>query len=1216
MLKALELVGFKSFADRTRFEFPRGITCVVGPNGSGKSNVVDAIKWVLGEQSAKTLRGKEMADVIFNGSSGRPPLNAAESTLTIDNANQTLPIDTSEVHITRRVYRSGESEYLINRQPCRLRDIRDLFAGTGAATEAYSVIEQGKVDVLLQSSPRDRRAIFEEAAGISRFKAKKLECQRRLERVEQNLLRLGDIVGEVESQLRSVRLQAGKAQRYRQHADRLQELRTQVALVDYRRLSEQLEQYETELATLHEQITTLTAEAEQQETRALELETEIDELSATVRASEARIAEDREQIASLESTIAHERARLRELEAEQSRLQQQLASLTSRANAIEQQWSASREAVGEAEEEYRQASQMVATEERKLTELTSELDRLRGESEQRRAACMEAMREQATLGNQITALETQQSTAAATLNRLRQRVEQLERQCVELEPRFSALQEKLAPLVERADGARRSFAALEARLAERRAAADAARQELSKVREELTAADARASVLEELEERLEGFAAGVKEILVAARGGEQPFCEVRGVVADLLDVDVASAPLVELALGERAQHVVVGPGSPLWTQLEAQQVTIHGRVGFLRLETQQLLADRLVDLRGRPGVIARADTYVDTAPEYTSLARRLLGETWIVEDLASARRLAAEFASLDFVTLSGELLAADGTLVVSGQRRAGGILSRKSELRSLREQAGKLEQQEHALAAKTSDLAKRIAADEQRREPAAEEKRSAEEALAEHRLELAALEEKLSQTQAQLTSQRDEMNEATSGHETVASDLAAARSRLSAVEEQLTTLERELEFATKTLEAADGRRRQQVAQATTAQVQLAKAEERLSNLRAQQRHLEQTQEERQRTIGDLRRQLTECRQRREQSEAHVLSSSAQVAELYLRKEGTSAEVAAAIGHRTTLNGQRSECHQAQHRLRGQARKLEERHHSEELAAGEIRLQRSNLVTQLRDDYDIDLAELEHEPTEEEQHQREEVEQEIADLRRKINNMGNVNLDALAELDSLEARHASLAGQYGDLREAKESLEKIIERINTDSRRLFTETLEIVRGHFQTLFRKLFGGGQADIILDEDADVLESGIEIVARPPGKEPRSISLLSGGEKTLTCVALLLAIFRSRPSPFCVLDEVDAALDEANIERFIAVLNEFLAWTQFIVVTHSKKTMTCAHTLYGVTMQESGISKRVSVHFDDVSDDGHIRQVPNRDSTAGEEPDDDSAADDSAAA
>jgi len=467
MLKALELVGFKSFADKTRFEFPSGITVVVGPNGSGKSNVVDAIKWVLGEQSVKSLRGKEMADIIFNGSGARRQMNSAEVTLTFDNSSGVLAIDTPEVHITRRVYRGGEGEYLINRQPSRLRDIRDLLAGTGLGTQAYSVIEQGKVDVLLQSSARDRRVIFEEAAGISRFKARKIEALRRLERVEQNLLRLSDIVDEVESRLRSVKLQAGKARRYREYTGRLQDLRTQVAQVDWRRLTEKLTGVETELAAMVQQRDAAVAEAESLEARLLEVEGQIGEITEAARQSEARAAANRERIAAAESTVEHERVRSRDLEHEIARHRRQLAAMNVRAGGLQQQLFETGEAVQAAEDQQRQIARRLGEGERQLTELIARLDQFRGESHDRRSTYMEQMRAGAALGNQISALESQADAATAAKDRCRQRLEEMDRQLRLLAEELEALHRKREELVRAVEDRREHLEAARTRLADR-----------------------------------------------------------------------------------------------------------------------------------------------------------------------------------------------------------------------------------------------------------------------------------------------------------------------------------------------------------------------------------------------------------------------------------------------------------------------------------------------------------------------------------------------------------------------------------------------------------------------------------------------------------------------------------------------------------------------------------------------------------------------------
>jgi len=1195
MLKALEIVGFKSFADKTRFEFPSGITVVVGPNGSGKSNIVDAIKWVLGEQSVKSLRGKEMADVIFNGSGTRRGMNSAEITLTFNNSNSLLPIDTPEVHITRRVYRSGEGEYLINRHPARLRDIRDLLSGTGMGTHAYSVIEQGKVGILLQASPRDRRVIFEEAAGISRFKAKKLEALRRLERVEQNLLRLSDIVDEVENRLRSVRMQAGKARRYQEYTNRLQELRTQVGLVDWRRLSDRLAEFEDELRSLSDQRDARFAEAEAADARLLEMETRIGEANEAIRRSEGHIAANRERIATFESTIEHERTRSRDLEQEIARHRCQLVEMNVRAEDLQQQLRDTNQAVESAEARHREIAVRLTEGERELTDVIHALDRIRGENEQRRASHMEKMRAAAALGNEQSALESQVAAASASRQRSQARMAELDQQLDALTVELNELRRGREELSRRADEREALLTAAEAELTQHQQQHAAQQEELGELLQRHRGTTERVSVLEELQRRQEGLSAGVKEVLAqASQPGDGPYREVVGLVADLLHVSVEIAPLVEVALGPVAQYVVTEPSDRLLDHLKRESHGLAGRVGFVWLsDRREAPPPSDADLEGRPGVLGRADRFVQSEPRFAPLAKRLLGRTWFVENLARASELAETAGGrVSLVTLAGELLAADGTLVVGPRQASTGLISRRSQLHALKAQLAELEAKVEGVKEATNRLGQQIARQQQQVETRLAEHREAIDALAECRFKINAADGQRTRLDEQRSVLESEVRAATVQHDAASRKLDEVRARREQLDSTLTEMETQLADLIEQMSRLEGQRQIHNRETTQTKVELAKSEERLRNLHGRLRQFEDHRQERRRAISDSREQLAQCVQRADHSQWSILRAESEIAELYLQKETFAAETVESIDQRELLRQQRTELTAEIQKIRGKIRKLEEKIHAQDLAANEVRHQRSGLADRLREDYDIELAELEHEPTDEEQHQREEVQEEIDDLRRKIGNLGNVNLEALEELDELETRHKTLDDQFRDLADAKASLEKIIDKINTDSRRLFSETLQTVRGHFQTLFRDLFGGGHGDIVLDEGIDILESGIEIVARPPGKEPRSISLLSGGEKTLTCVALLLAIFRSRPSPFCVLDEVDAALDEANIDRFTKVLQDFLTWTQFIIVTHSKKTMTCADTIYGVTMQESGVSKQVSVRFEDVSEDGEILQ------------------------
>lgn len=1204
MLKALELSGFKSFADRTRFDFPSGVCVVVGPNGSGKSNVVDAVKWVLGSQSAKSLRGKEMTDVIFNGCPTRTPLGTGEVTLTLENADRRLAIDSNEVHVTRRVYRSGEGEYLINRQPCRLKDIRELLAATGMTTESYCIIEQGKVDALLQSSPRDRRIIFEEAAGISQFKAKKAIAQRRMERVEQNLLRLSDIVDEVDSRLRSIRMQAGKARKYRECTERLQQLRTEVALVDWRQLTKHISGRQAQASELKRKIDAHTTAIEHDDLESQQLEQRIETAAQQTRAMENQASATREQIAASQATLESQQARRLDLQHEVARIREQLTAMESGEGAIDEFRDAAvllqnaEEALAAALADCEEKSTLADQSRSRLNEALAEHEPLRNNLDQ-------CLRSAKVLDEQISALEIELREANAKLDQFR--IEIIE---------SSKTQRKQAAEVERD---REAESARKARVDEHRNALTAAERRLVDVRREMSRADAqhrqleaqltrireRIVVLSELESRLEGLDGGVQEILRIARDNlDHPFGDVRGVVADLFHVDVDSAPIVEVALGERAQYIVLASSSQLLERLHNQPLRVAGRVGFLGLDNRhQLTALDHVDLSAEPGVMGRADRFIESAAEYQTLARRLLGRTWLVDRMATALRLAQTVGrGLEFVTSDGELISADGTVVVGPRQANTGVLSRRSELRACHEQAGILEQQLADQAATCSQLeiergrqeglvASSVAAFTAASSELAECHRTA--AASASQLERLIDHQRRLESDIRLTEQRASA---------ALTEIQASGRERTANAATISEMEAALIVSREKVSALQSQNSQLQAAAAERRIDVAKSEQRVEMLRTQVQQLERSQQEREQMLADTRELLASRESQIIELEQAILTGQRSLTELHSQKE----QHAETLARQTSADNEFRRNRQAlTDRVRAQRQHLstlQTQQHKLEVATTRLRHERQSLCERMQDDYGINLEEAatthsaddaplqSPAPSPQPLVNREAIEREIAELRDQLNNIGAINLEALDELEQLETRFEKLSGQYRDLVEAKSSLERITQRINSDSRQLFLNTVESVRGHFQELFRRLFGGGEADIVVDEAEDVLECGIEIVARPPGKEACSISLLSGGEKTLTCVALLLAVFRSKPSPFCILDEVDAALDEANIGRFTAVLREFLSFTQFIVITHSKRTMSGADTLYGVTMEESGVSKRVSVRFEDVSEDGHI--------------------------
>jgi chromosome segregation protein len=1209
MLKRLELIGFKSFADRTRFDFAAGITAIVGPNGSGKSNIVDAVRWILGEQSAKSLRGGEMADVIFNGSASRKSLGMAEVTMTFDNSRRHLTLDADEVQITRRVYRDGTGEYLINQQMSRLRDIKEMFLGSGAGHGAYAVIEQGRVDALLHASTRDRRAIFEEAAGISRFKARKIETLRKLEHVDQNLSRVLDIIAEVEKQLRRVRLEASKAQRYEEYAARLRDLRIGVGLREYGQFAAQLASKSAALDALRAQLGAARSEAAAAEAETARLEAALAEIEAALEGLSARLAETQRQIAGLEAHLESETARSDDLDrqlAEAGRRRMELDRLVrAAASAAADAGAEVADAEAQAEGQRRQVAELESA----LAAVDQALAALHREVQEGRAAQVDLVRQAGTLQTQADAAKHQLDRFYRDRDQRQRKLEQMTGELGTLDRVLDDLDRTGADLQHRLSLVRHS---LTQRLEERENLCKDAEDKLREISElniQRSELRGRIGILENLERSQEGLGTGVREVMALLQtepetmnrepGEHSTLAEtVIGLVADFLSVPRDVAPLIDLALGDTAQKFVVRDIEKIEKALAARGQALTGRVSFLPLRGIEPLAEG--------DETNTADRWVTCDhPELSRLPRQLLGNVRIVPDLATARTLAREpeLGGCRFVTRQGELLEADGTLTVGTHHAEAGILSRKSELRELRARAEAVEREitaaEVVLAsirntinsfdAPVRDLEKEI-------ELLSGEAGDLQTKIVQQRQHRIRLDDEIALSNAEMRLLDDEIT-----------SLEAAWKnhcdRAEQAEHDSANLKLRLEEADRGIRLREVERIGRQHDHTGAQVALAQMEERFIGLQERFEQLEadlrRGREEGER-VGRheavLENRLTDCR-------LTLLRTSADLANLHCAKEKIETAIAEQMRRRDSDRESRRLLGEQLHAVRAASQAQLDQLHHHELTVRDLENARNSLVGRLHDDYQVDLAQIAADLGRERElpvensagspyaaiqlHEPDAINTEINTLKERIRKLGNVSLEALRELQEVEARAKDLQSQHDDLTSAKGALMEIIGKINTDSRRLFTETYETIRTHFQELFRKLFGGGMADVVLEDPEDVLESGIEIIARPPGKELRSISLLSGGEKTLTAIALLLAIFRSKPSPFCLLDEVDAALDEANNARLAVVLREFLDRSQFIIITHKKRTMAAADVLYGITMQESGVSKQVAVRFEDWPED-----------------------------
>ncbi len=1222
MLKRLELVGFKSFADKTVFDFGGGVTAIVGPNGSGKSNIVDAVRWILGEQSAKSLRGGEMADVIFNGSASRRSLGLAEVTMTFDNRRRQLALDATEVQITRRVYRTSEGEYLITGQVCRLKDIKDMFLGSGAGSDDLCIIAQGKVDVLLQASNKDRRNIFEEAAGISRFKAKKVETLRKLEKVDQNLSRVKDIIEEVEKQLRSVKLQASKAQRFQEHTNRLKELRLTLGLTEYRDLIGKLDVETQALDQLKSELDQRAARAGACEAEAERLEMLLADLDDQLHIEEAALAKVQQQIKSEETTVTHEGALAGDLEAELQQTRNRLTDLTVHVRGLIETTRAAETSLHEVTQQAEHERHDVQTHQASLHAAVTRLAELQEQIAADKAQHFEQMRRSAHLQNEAVASKAQVDNLRRERDRLRQRSELAATSLASLDLELQELLEAETQLLDRLQKSRQHMQDYKLEQERLHQLRDRTTERISELRQERSGMASRIEVLDGLIRSHEGLGTGVREAIGLIEKAEAgPWSTVIGMIADFLTVKREYAPLIDLALGDWSQRFVVRDSKLLAEALAQRTQPFSGRVSFLPLsafpsivEVEQapalraLKSNLLVQVSllsqikrpdaaeptpEHPGLVALAEQVVSCEhPELGDLPAQLLGRTLIVRDLATAHAIAAHTPGFRLVTLQGELLEPDGTLTVGTHHAETGILSRKSEWRELREQLETLDRRITEIDLDLQTLRNQL--------------HGTEAAMREQQEEITVLAEQVADLHSRVQRHQDRRQGL---HE----EVAVSREEIQRIEQEVQTLDdawrhneaqaAEAETLVQTLHArlhlADEethrreRERQEAQQAfTQAQVAFAQVEERQRSLQTQYQQAARDHQQRQQELQQNQQNVDNFKTRLRDCQQTMLNASSVLAHAFLAKEHSQRQVADMMEQRERKRQERTRLTQQAQGARAEWRTHQENVHQRDLEATNLRHQRDTLVQRLRDDYQFDLPErfsrapqASVDPTT--PFDAGAAQQEIEELRRKLSRLGSVNMEALQELNDLEGRAASLQTQFDDLTGAKKAAEDIIAKINIDSKRLFTETFAVVRTHFQELFRKLFGGGMADIVLEDENDILESGIDIIARPPGKELRSISLMSGGEKTLTAVALLLAVFRSKPSPFCLLDEVDAALDEANIGRFVSVLKDFTEQSQFIVVTHSKKTMAAADTLYGITMQESGISKQVTIRFEDWVDE-----------------------------
>jgi chromosome segregation protein len=1184
----LEIQGFKSFPDKTVLTFGEDLTAIVGPNGSGKSNISDAIRWVMGEQSTKTLRGAKMEDVIFDGTQKRKGLGFAEVSLVLDNTGHLFDLEDSEVMVTRRYYRSGESEYYINRRSVRLKDVNELFMDTGLGREGYAIIGQGKIDEILSVKSADRREVFEEAAGISRFRHRKEEAQRKLERTEENLVRVNDKIDELELQVEPLRAQSEKAHRYLILRDELRVLEVSLwmeqleklraasikVLADYENAVRQKEDAQGEVERLYAAAEALAQQMRDKDVQADALRFEISKVEADANECENAINLIRNNI---QNNLENAERIRRELEAQEGRadsLTGQIADRQARLDALAGEMDAIREQMAQNTAETARLGENAGT-------LADELESLRQKEELENASA-----------GQARALLSALAAAAQELLDRDQAVSQeliaLEERLTQAEESHKAVAAELDKAKEERDGLGNVISGYEMRLQSRTKKAEDARQRQVSLQMQENNLNSRIHMLSEMEKVYEGYSKAVKVVMSDA--GRGVLHGVHAPVAGLLHVPDQYAVAIETALGGAMQHIVVDSQEDGKAAIQHLKRRDAGRATFLPLDAVRAADFRDAKVVDEAGILGLGDELIQFDPKYAKVFSNLLGRVVIAQDLdvaiATARKYGHRFK---LVTLDGQVLNPGGSMTGGSTSRSAGILSRANELERLQAQRSALQE----------DLggAQRALEEAEREQKAASYE--LETALAqrrEHENAVLKLEERAAAAQAQRTelegrrqSLRGELEQIRARSARTQEDTDQAKARITQLEGSAAALRLQAEGK------AEGHSQLQEKLASLSN-DLAAAAARLTALEGERAASEKALAE----LETLRRDLEGDRQARagvmaqfqennQDLEAQVLEKQQALQALRGQTQEKNDAIRRLNQEKLALEAQRNRADRDSRDKNAELLSMEREVSALEQKKLSSALEEKQLLDKLWETY-----ELSHEAARQQRIELESVpkaQRRIGELKRSISGLGNINLDSIEEFQRVNERYTYLTEQRDDVAKSKAELEEIIAQITQEMRTIFAQQFQAIQTAFSQIFVELFGGGRATLELDDPEDILNCGIEIRAQPPGKSLKTISLLSGGERAFVAIALYFAILKVRPTPFCVMDEIEAALDDANVVRFARYMRQMSDKTQFIVITHRRGTMEEADVLYGVTMQEQGVSRMLTINLNDVEKELNIK-------------------------
>ncbi len=1178
-LKRLEVIGFKSFADRIGIDFVPGVTAVVGPNGSGKSNVTDAIRWVLGEQSAKSLRGAKMEDIIFAGSDSRKPLNFAEVSLILDNEDERLPIPYNEVSVTRRVYRSGDSEYLLNKQQCRLKDITDLFLDSGLGKEAFSIISQGRVDEILNSRPDDRRTIFEEAAGVLKYKQRRKKAEHKLFETDDNLHRVLDILHELDKRIEPLHIQASAAEDYLKMTNELKGIDIALLVHDIENLDHSIGQVIKEKQELLSKEQVHASQISEKETTITELRKNLSELDNLLDESQNQLVDVSAEVERFEGRKVLMAEKRMNATTQLTKLQQSLDKAIASRDNWQKIQEEKAEQLSERQQELQNFKKIVKQLEDNLNRSTSEIE---AEIDKWKDTYIDRLNEEATVKNEVKNISKQLAEQAENSVKISNQSSEMLTELKELQREQQLVAEKLKKVELQVTHKLEEYKKCQQDLQHARKQYDDQQAMLFKGYQHLQQMKSRRETLAELEADFSGFYQGVKAVLVAREN--QQLHGIHGAVAELIHVDGEFARAVETALGAAMQHVVTETDSDARKAIAWLKQQRAGRATFLPknvMKSRKIPTDVLQAVANHPSFINTADELATFDPTYRTIAENLLGHVLVSKDLQGASQIAKAINyRFRVVTLDGDVVNTGGSLTGGSVKQQASLFSRKAELEDLTAQLSQMqssiEKAEKVVAEWKDKVTEKSTLLEQLRVQGEEIRAEEVELSARHR-ELEATTKRLSLRVSMFS---DEQQDASGRKTNLETQLADFNYRKAELAKELVEINQTVEQLNVLKQQSESERDVLQEQYALKRSDLAVLNEQVSQLRvavldANSQFDQATQE-----VSNITKEIEWLTSDGDLNGPTEEELTAKIIELHSKREELIKTVEKTKQKRTEVQQIVDKSDEELKELQRVHQGLLDGLRNYEVKLSRLDVEHENLAKQLEKDYELTFEEALLEPSLD--IDVETARRKVKLLKQSISELGTVNIGAIEEYATVSERHEFLSNQRSDLMEAQETLHEVIREMDEEMTNRFSETFFEIRKHFQTVFRELFGGGHADLELLDPNNLLETGIEIVAQPPGKKLQRLSLLSGGERALTAIALLFAILKTRPVPFCILDEVEAALDESNVARYSQYLKKFSAETQFIVITHRKGTMEGADVLYGITMQESGVSKLVSVKLE----------------------------------